>query len=420
MTAALILTLTHDGDERSVKGAQLREMLGLPTDRRGVVLACGSVALGAVAVILLSGGELTGIVYLLGAVANYLFLHRRLLPALVWAGVAGIGALALIAGNPVAAVQVLLAGLLALLAASPAARHGSPEAMSSMAQLDSRPAVDLAPAQAADPPVQPAVVYELDSSPNGHLLPPVEQPGRLTINTIGGLRLVADGKDLTAGLERKPTLAFIWNYLLVREVAGLRPIGRPELAEEVSPTLAAKARTARLRKLLWDLQNDLPPVLAATVRDTGQVVSLGLTDVRLDLAELKALAGRVRSSEALFMPELRAHAEQFLSSLPAGHVLPRFEEFEAAVSHGRGAAGSLIGAARQDALKWRGDIADALAEHYLAAGEAARAADLLAPVLEQDPSREDIARHLRVAYVKTGHSARAEELRQTYNLKQEA
>ncbi len=223
-----------------------------------------------------------------------------------------------------------------------------------------------------------------------------------------------------AGLERKPTLAFIWNYLLVREVAGMRPIGRPELAEEVSPTLPAKARVARLRKQLWDLQNDLPPVLAAIVRDTGQVVSLSLTDARLDLAELKALAGRVRSSEALLMPEVRAHAEQFLSSLPAGLVLPRFEEFETTVSQGRGAAGSLIDAIRQDALKWRGDLADALAEHYLAAGEAGRAADLLAPLLVLDPGREDIARHLLVAYIKTGQSARASELRRTYNLKQEA
>jgi hypothetical protein len=420
VTAALTLNLAHDADERSVRGAQLREVLGLPTDRRGVVLACGSVALAAVAIILLAGGELTGIVYLLAAVANYLFLHRRLLPALVWAGVAGIGALALVAGNPVAAVQVLLAGLLTLVAAWPAARHGTPaEAITSPALPASRPAVDLAPAP-ADVPSPPAVAYELDSSPNGHLLPPAELPGRLTINTIGGLRLVAEGKDLTAGLERKPTLAFIWNYLLVREVAGMRPIGRPELAEEVSPTLPAKARVARLRKQLWDLQNDLPPVLSATVRDTGQVVSLSLVDARLDLVELKALAGRVRSSEALFMPEVRAEAEQFLSSLPTGLVLPRFEEYETAVSQGRGAAGSLIGAVRQDALKWRGDVADALAEHYLAAGEPGRAADLLAPLLDLDPSREDIARHLLVAYIKTSNAARAKELRRTYNLKQEA
>ena len=404
-----------------MRGAHLREVLGLPTDRRGVVLACGSAGLAAVAVILLAGGELTGIAYLLAAVANYLFLHRRLLPALCWIGVAGIGALALVAGNPVASVQLLLAGLLTLVATWPAARPGSPaDGITSSAQLAPEPAVDLGPAPTDVPSPQPAVVFELDSSPNGHLLPPAEQPGQLTINTIGGLRLVAEGKDLTAGLERKPTLAFIWKYLLVREVAGMRPIGRPELAEEVSPTLAAKARVARLRKQLWDLQNDLPPVLAATVRDTGQVVSLSLTHARLDLAELKALAGRVRSSEAFLEPEVRAEAEQFLSSLPAGLVLPRFEEFETAVSHGRGAAGSLISAVRQDALKWRGDVADALGEHYLAAGEAARAADLLAPLLDLDPSREDVARHLLVAYIKTGDSARAKELRRTYNLKQEA
>ena len=417
MSAALILRSARDAEERSVRGAHLREVLGLPTDRRGVVLACGSAGLAAVAIVLLAGGELAGIVYLLAALANYLFLHRRLLPAAVWAGVAGMGLLAVWAGNPAAAVQVALAALLTLQAVWPGERHSPSEVANAPA---SRPEVDSSPVPAELLPTHPLVASSPASSPNGHAPAPPKSPSRLSIHTIGGLRLLADGKDLTAGLERKPTLAFIWNYLLVRAVAGMRPIGRPELAEEVAPTLAAKARLGRLRKQLWDLQNDLPPDLTAMVRDTGQVVSLDLTEVWLDLTELKGLATQLRSNEALLIRDIRAAAEGLLASLPAGGVLPRFEEFESTVNGGHGAAGSLLTAVRQDALRWRGDVADALSEHYLAAGEAARAVDLLAPVLDQDPGREDIARHLLVAYIKTGQSARASELRRTYNLKQEA
>ena len=422
MSAALILSAARDAEERDVMGAQLREVLGLPTDRRGVVLACGSAALGGLAVVLLASGEATGIAYLLAAIANYLFLHRRLLPSAVWIAVAGGGLLAVLAGSPAAVVQVLLAGLLALVAAwPPPIAAAAPVGATALVVPGPMPVA--APPSLSEPVGAPAPVLVSSPAPhmapNGNSLDVAAVDGRLTIHTIGGLRLTVDGKELASGLERKPTLAFIWNYLLARELACMRPISRPDLAEEVSPTLPAKSRAGRLRKQLWDLENDLPPALTSAVRDTGHVVSLDLSGAWLDFAELKALATEVRSSEALLAAEVRTRAESFLGSLSAGGLLPRFEEFETAVSGGHGVAGSLIGALRQDVLTWRGDVSDALAEHYIAAGEASRAAALLAPMLELDPSREDIARHLLAAYIKTGQSARASELRRTFNLNQE-
>src|SRR5437879_13271964 len=66
------------------------DIVGVPRDPRGIVLACGSAAAFALGVaVLVASGDPIGFGYLAIAVVTYLFVQTRLVPTFFWLLVAG-------------------------------------------------------------------------------------------------------------------------------------------------------------------------------------------------------------------------------------------------------------------------------------------------------------------------------------------
>src|SRR5438477_7104976 len=101
------------------------DIVGLPRDPRGIVLACGSAGAAALGVaVLLASGDPIGFGYLAVAVVTYLFVQTRLVPAVFWLLVAAFGAWSALSSAPVGWVEAGLAVLLAALAIVPAPGRG--------------------------------------------------------------------------------------------------------------------------------------------------------------------------------------------------------------------------------------------------------------------------------------------------------
>ena len=409
-----------------VDGGELTEILGLPGDRRGLVLAFGAallVALGAVQVL---GGDIDGSGYLAGGIALYLFLHHRLLPSVVGVAVGLAGLAALIEGNPVALGQVAVGIILTAISL----RRPAPLS-TGMAGRKSQPPVGVGPAEftasASDRSGAPVPVAESEA-PLGPLNSAIDdQPApasptaapTLEVQTLGRFRILAGGQDVTATLLAKRTLIFPWTYLLARAIAGLRPLHRDELASEIAPGLPEKTRKVRLRKLLWDLKHDLPQALTTVLVDADSHLSIDVEGLHIDAIEMRALAARVGVGGQLISDELAGEVAGLLAGLSAGEFLPRFEDFEAAVSNRRGVAGTEVEALRREVVRWHGDLVCALADRRLADGDSITAVRILEPALEEDPAREDLARRLVNAYTLSGQPARASALRRSLDLAQE-
>ena len=96
------------------RGSVLDTLL-VPRDARGIVLACGFVAVAALGVSLLLVGDPLGYAYLLGAAMGYLFLQTRLVPTVLWLLISFGGAAGAAAGNAsdwiVCGFGLLLAGV---------------------------------------------------------------------------------------------------------------------------------------------------------------------------------------------------------------------------------------------------------------------------------------------------------------------
>ena len=81
-------------------------------------------------------------------------------------------------------------------------------------------------------------------------------------------------------------------------------------------------------------------------------------------------------------------------------------------------AGEVVREARIQIAKARADLAFALAQHDVAGGRPARAIPYLLDALSQSQDRQDVARVLVVAYLQTGQTALATQMRREYGIEE--
>ena len=241
---------------------------------------------------------------------------------------------------------------------------------------------------------------------------------RLLIRSIGQLRLTSGSGDLAPDLEDRPVLAFLFKYLLARAVLGDQP-ARMALGDELSPGVTEASQRERLRKQLYDLQKDIAPEVAALVRTNRTHVWLELDSAESDVGSLRDLCSRVRQRGTLINAELADEIGQTLDQTDSHEFLAGFEELENKVNQGRGTAGQMVAQARESIANQRAELVRAFAEYQDAIGRPEAAIPHLQATLDALPARQDLARLLVVAYLKTGQSARASEVRRQFALKQE-
>lgn len=407
-------------------GGTLRvlDTLLIPTDPRGIVLLCGFVGAIAVGVMALvtPPGDSIGWVYVTIAVLGYFFIQTRGLTTFLWLLVAAAGVAIALAGNPSGWVEFGLGMVLAavaLLPLPPAYRsqttNGTPPLLTmppsasnghSSAVLEDSPIQTSTKVEESDPGRAPAAVGTLP------------RHERLIIRSIGPLRLIVGIRDLAAALEDRPVLAFLFKYLLAHAVLG-DPPARIALGDELSPGVTEASQRERLRKQLYELQKDIPSEVAALVRTNRTHVWLELDSADSDIDSLRALGSRVRQHGFLINAELAGEIGQMLDQTDSHEFLAGFEELEHKVNQGRGTAGQIVGQARELIANQRADLVRALAEYQDAIGRPEAAIRHLQTALDALPGRQDLARLLVVAYLKTGQSARASEVRREFALKQE-
>ena len=99
-----------------------------------------------------------------------------------------------------------------------------------------------------------------------------------------------------------------------------------------------------------------------------------------------------------------------------GEFLAGFEDLQYRVTQSNGTAGEVVAAARQLIANQRADLTRALTEYLDATGQVKEAIPHLKDALELLPERQDLAQLLVAAYLQTGQTACASELRSAYNL----
>jgi DNA-binding SARP family transcriptional activator len=398
------------------------ETLGVPRDPRGIVLLCGYIAACAVGLIALltPPDDPIGWAYIALAAVGYFFIQTRGLTTFLWLLVAAGGAAIALAGGPSGWVEFGLGLALAIVGLVPVPsayrfprsapdRQLLPEAARST-NGDSSRFLEVSPTRTSRKVEEPEA-RAVDTRPAA--------AGRLKIHGIGRLRLFSGTDDLASSLEDKPVLDFLFKYLLTRSVLGQPPPGRDALAEELSPGLPESSRRKRLRKQIYDLQKDLASPIAAQIHATRTHVWLELDGADFDIDELRDLANGIRQRGSMIDAELAAEIHAKLDETEAKEFLPGFEELESKVNGGNGTAGDLVAQARELISNQRAELVCALAEYQEAIGHPEAAIAHLQTTHEALPGRQDIARLLVVAYLRTGQTARASEVRRQYPLTQE-
>ena len=128
------------------------------------------------------------------------------------------------------------------------------------------------------------------------------------------------------------------------------------------------------------------------------------------------MSAQVSRRHGLIDLALAEEVRRLLETTAAGEFLAGFSELEHQVTGGRGSAGQVVDEARSLITGWRADVTAALARHLEAAGRPRSSIVYLQSALSQCPQREDLARLLVAAYLQTGQTARAEEIRLEYEL----
>ena len=392
----------HKGEEALeeeiiVAEPELGDIFGLPADLRGWILTAGSLGAALLGVALLLTGDPFGLLYLAAGVAAYLFLHARVFLVVIWSGVA-LGALAggILGGSLSAVLVVLGAAGLAVVAASRGARRRT--AASAGPVLPESDGTAVAPQEG---PESPLPLTELTEN---------ESRGTV-IRSIGRLEVLHDGEDLSADLLQRPTLAFLWSFLLARSVLSDQPLLRNSLADELSPGLPAQSQAKRLRDQIYNLQHDISPVVGGMIEADRKQVRLCLNGAQFDVFRLRDLSQSMTREAELLDQAKTEQAENLFQELAAGDFLPGFEELEHAVTEGRGTASDIVRDAGLQVAAWRAALACAVADHRLARRQPELALRVLEPALADAPKREDVGRRLIAAYLQTGQTARAERLR---------
>lgn len=439
----LLLNLNADvslasGEERpGLREGQLRALdtLGVPRDPRGIVLACGFIGMAAVGVAaLFPPTDPIGFGFLAAAGVGYFFLQTRFLPMLLWLLVAAYGAAGGVAGAPVDWVESALGLLLAVVALVPvppqyredSAKPRRPKvpAVTPPPWVVSAPGNTSTLPEVSAPTNGESSTEKVEDSASGIALETAPAGSRtagkpLVIRCIGALEIRSSARDLAPELQDKAVLNFLFSYLLARLVLGDPKVARSAVGDELSPDIAAKSQRDRLRKQLYDLQMDVGPELGQLIRRNRTHVWLELDGTDSDIAELRELAIRARRSEHIITSELASEIRQMLDVTNSQEFLAGFEELENKITRGRGTAGDVVRNARLHIAAQRAELVCALAEYQDALGHPEAAIPYLQSALEAQPDRVDLARLLVVAYLKSGQTARASELRRQFALKQE-
>src|SRR5438445_5584811 len=288
---------------------QVLDTLGVPRDPRGIVLLCGFVASAAFGfVALLSpASDPIGFAYLAVAVVGYLFIQTRGLTTFLWLLVAAGGAAAVIAGGAGGWVEFIIGLALAVVALTPPPgdsqnlsgahrqRHDSPGTSPVLNGAGGGLSVDSfqSSRKVEDSPTRTSGKAEVGTAGNGmrQLSTEPAVPGskrsQIAIKSIGRLRLIADGRDVTLRLNEQPRLEFLFSFLVARVARGDDPgVDRSALADEVAPGFPAGSQRDRLRKQLYALQAALGSELKALVRITNTQVRLELGGIDTDFGHL--------------------------------------------------------------------------------------------------------------------------------------
>ena len=414
----------EEGPRLRVGSIHMLDTLGLPRDRRGIVLLCGYIAVAAFGLLALltPPGDPIGWGYIAVAVIGYFFIQTRGLTTFLWLLIAGGGVVVAQAGNPSGWVEVGLGLVLAGigLIQVPAIDRQQPRP-----QAEPSVGLGMAPAHAGVVPQGDSSRFleESQTQTSRFLEESDPQPGAganpastpVSLRCIGQLRLEAAEHDLASDLEDKPVLAFLFKYLLARFVLANPQVARSGLGDELSPGVPEASQRERLRKQLYDLQRNIAPEVAALVQSNRTHVWLDLRHTYSDVAELRDLCSRIRERGSLISADLAAEVHKMLE-LTAGEFLGGFEELENRVNQGRGTAGQVVAQAREAIANQRAELIRGLAEYQDAMGEPEASINYLRDALDALPSRQDLARLLVVAYLKTGQSARASEVRRQFAL----
>jgi hypothetical protein len=419
----------NPGEEGLGRRARSFDLLGallIPKDPRGIVLACGFLALAAIAINTVVAGDWIGFGYLLAAAIGYFFVQTRFVPAVLWLLIAVAGVLGATAGNASGWIVAVLGGVLALVSI---VRPAELDEQSTSRKLEVGPsAPQLNSAMEALPDNETSRNLEvhghLDKS-NGWVkaeeleatsavAPPAAT--RIVLRTIGALSLEVDGRSQIQRLRDQPRLEFLLSYLVARSVwARDVPVERAAIAEEMAAGIAPTNQLDRLRKTLHAFQTALGTGLKGLIRISATNVRLDLTGVDADFVALAEMASRVSRRPGLIDAPLAEDVRALLGTIP-GEFLPGFSELEHQVTGGRGSAHGAVEEARSRIAGWRADLTAALARHLDAAGRPQASIVYLQSALAQSQDREDLARLLVAAYMQTGQTARAEEIRLEYGL----
>jgi hypothetical protein len=417
------------------------ETLGVPRDPRGIVLACGFFAAAALGIGALLVHDPIGYGFLAAAAVGYFFLQTRLLPTMLWLSIAAYGAVGALAGDPINWIECALGLLLAAVALVPVpAIYLTRPVPAGEPLVVPQPGLDRRNGEASAfpevPPTRSSAKAEVgDAAPLQTSAKAEESNGdrpddvgstaidtsrpRLVIRSVGQLRLRGPGGDLAPDLEDRPVLAFLWKYLLARWVSGDPHVARTAVSDEASPGVSEASQRERLRKQLHDLQRHLPAELAALVRSNRTHVWLDLEGTESDVASLRDLSSRIRLRGFLIDSALSQEIHETLAETDSQEFLSGFEELEHKVNQGRGTAGRVVAEARTAIANQRAELIRAVAEYEDALGRPEAAIPHLVSALDSLPERQDLARLLVVAYLKTGQTARASEVRRQFALKQE-
>jgi len=393
------------------------------------VLACGFAAAAALGISALVFGDPLGYAYLAGAAIGYFFLQTRLVPTTLWLLISFGGAAGAMAGNTSDWIVCGLALLLAFvsLVHIPAADSGTSKPEAAASELrPQRPAatagfhnvaVPVPVAAGAEPASSPGIVGDQltvveTASASIPGLAATPRAAHISIGTMGRLRLVVNGRDLTSRLHEQPRIEYLFSYLLARTIRGVdAPIDRPALADEVAPGIPVASRLDRLRKQISKLKSTLGPEGNGLLQVSSTHVRLDLSGVDIDIVHLEQTARLVARRKAVIDADLADQIRELLEET-AGEFLAGFAEVEQQVT----GATQIVEEARVVISGWRADLVQALAVYNEADGHPQASIAHLKSALDQSPRRQDLARLLIAAYLQTGQTTRASELRLEYDL----
>jgi hypothetical protein len=166
------------------------------------------------------------------------------------------------------------------------------------------------------------------------------------------------------------------------------------------------------------MKRDTDRRVGGLVRSNRSHVWFDLDAVDSDVGALAIHSRAIRKRASLISAEEAEQIRELLDST-GKEFLSGFEELEHHVNNARGTGGEVVARARDRIADQRVELISSLAEYQDAIGRPEAAIGHLRAGLDAMPERQDLARLLVVAYLKTGQTARASEVRRQFALKQE-